>query len=155
MVTENRHNEYMKHCIALAEKALQNGNPPVGSILVYQDNIIGEGIENGRSSKDITNHAEILAIRDAVQRDNEALISSATMYSTHEPCIMCSYVIRHHKVSELVYGMEVDYVGGHSSELKVLDTQKVPKWGAKPKIKNGVLKHQCQELSKRYEDSVK
>ena len=94
MVTENRHNEYMKHCIALAEKALQNGNPPVGSILVYQD-------------------------------------------------------------SELVYGMEVDYVGGHSSELKVLDTQKVPKWGAKPKIKNGVLKHQCQELSKRYEDSVK
>lgn len=152
MIGKNRHIGYMKYCISLAEKALQSGNPPVGSILVYQDDIIGEGIESGRSSKDITNHAEILAIRDAVQKGNEALISNATMYSTHEPCIMCSYVIRHHKVSELIYGMEVDYVGGHSSELKVLDTQKVPKWGTKPIIKNGVLAHECQELSKRYED---
>ncbi|MBT8315809.1 MAG: nucleoside deaminase, partial [Maribacter sp.] len=59
------HVHYMKKCIALGEEAMQNGNPPVGSILVKDDAIIGIGREAVKSGNDITKHAEIEAIRYA------------------------------------------------------------------------------------------
>ncbi|MBV1922707.1 MAG: nucleoside deaminase, partial [Flavobacteriaceae bacterium] len=96
------HEYFMKKCIELGVKALKNGNPPVGSLLVKEDTIIGIGIENGKSSNDITNHAEIEAIRDALKSHQS--INGSILYTTHEPCIMCSYVIRHHRIKTIVFG---------------------------------------------------
>ena len=56
----------MHKSLQLAKEALSIGNPPVGAILVINDQIVGEGIEAGKSSGDITNHAEILAVRNAI-----------------------------------------------------------------------------------------
>ena len=142
----------MKKCISLAKKALEKGNPPVGAILVVDDTIIGSGIESGKSTKDITNHAEILAIRDAINGQNIKQLSKATMFTTHEPCIMCSYLIRHHKIAIIVYGSTVDYTGGHTSAFKILATTDVPKWGNAPQIIENVLVAHCKALSKEYQD---
>jgi tRNA(adenine34) deaminase len=145
------HEHFMSQCIELAKLALQNGNPPVGSMLVCNGSVIGEGIEAGKSSGDLTNHAEILAVRDAIGKGHISLLNQATLYSTHEPCIMCSYVLRHHKIPQIVFGIAVDYVGGFSSELKVLQTETVPKWGNKPVIVEGICKEQCLTLNSRFE----
>lgn len=51
------HQKYMSKCLQLAKKALENGNPPVGAILVVSNVISKEGVESGKSSGDITNHA--------------------------------------------------------------------------------------------------
>lgn len=140
----------MLECIELAKQALTKGNPPVGSVLVFEDKIIGRGIESGKSSGDITQHAEILAVKDALENDYQDVLEKSVMFSTHEPCIMCSYLIRHHKISKLVFGISVPFVGGQSSEFKILETENIPKWGKKPEIKSGILQHECEVLNEQF-----
>jgi tRNA(adenine34) deaminase len=146
MNTDKTHTKYMTKCLELAKIALSRNNPPVGAILVCNGEIIGKGIESGRSTKDITNHAEINAINDAIKNQHEAKISESVMYTTHEPCIMCSYVIRHHKIGKLVYGSSVEYIGGHTSNFKLLETRHVPKWEVVPEIVSGILEVECNLL---------
>ncbi len=138
---------YMQQCIELAKEALENGNPPVGSLIIHDDVIIGKGIESGKTTGDITNHAEIEAVRDAIERGNQHLLSHSEMYTTHEPCIMCSYVIRHHRIAHIIYGASVDSIGGHTSQFNLMDTQSIPQWGPKPQVTPGILESECRALS--------
>lgn len=145
----------MQLCLDLAREALASGNPPVGAILVLNGAVIGKGVESGRTSGDITNHAEILAVRDAVKNGFRAQLSQATLYTTHEPCIMCSYVIRHHKIAEIVYGSAVSTVGGASSKFNILTTRDVPQWSSSPKITAGVCAEACRLLSEQFDTLIK
>lgn len=145
---------YMQKCLELAQIALSNGDPPVGAILVFDEEIIGKGIEAGKSTGDITNHAEIMAIRDAVHNGFIAKLSSAVLYSTHEPCIMCSYVIRHHRIPKIIYGVAVDFVGGFTSPFPVLVTEDIPKWGNRPEVVTGVCENSCRSLNLQF-NSIK
>ncbi|MGB5821182.1 MAG: nucleoside deaminase [Saonia sp.] len=131
---DQEHRIYMQQCMDLAKIALQKGESPVGSLLVHKAQVIGQGIESGKATKDITDHAEILAIRNAIHNGFGHLLKSAYLYTTHEPCIMCSYVIRHHHIPKVIYGTPVDFMGGTTSNFKVLETEEIPKWGTKPKI---------------------
>ncbi len=147
---EQGYETYMRQCIALAEMALKNGDPPVGAVIVAEGRIIGEGIESGKSTNDITNHAEILAIRDAINNGHSDLLSKAKMFSTHEPCIMCSYVIRHHQLPHIIYGSAVPHVGGATSPFAVLSAENVAKWGKAPKITGGICVTECDGLTARH-----
>ena len=144
------HKEYMEKCLQLANRALKNGDPPVGAILVLGKIIIGEGVESGKSSGDITNHAEIVAIRNAINNGFGKDLPKTKLYTTHEPCIMCSYVIRHHHIPEIIFGIPVEYIGGATSSFGVLITEKVPKWGSKPTIIQGICKEECESLNKKF-----
>ncbi|MDN5200255.1 nucleoside deaminase [Fulvivirgaceae bacterium BMA10] len=144
------HKKYMKLCLKLAGVALRNGDAPVGAVIVFEDQIVGEGIEAGKSRNDITCHAEILAIRDAVIKGHAAILNKAILYTTHEPCLMCSYAIRHHKIPQIVYGLAVDHIGGHTSDFQVLSTTKVPKWGEAPKVVGGICQDECKEISNSF-----
>jgi len=144
------HQNYMNKCLQLAKTALKNGNPPVGAILVVNNEIIAEGIESGNSSGDIINHAEILAIRDAIKNGFVEDLQQAEMYTTHEPCIMCSYLIRHHKIPHIIFGTKVNYIGGYSSKYKILSSNEVPKWGMPPKITEGICNSECELLNKEF-----
>lgn len=140
----------MFECIELAKQALEKGNPPVGSLLVFEDKIIGRGIESGKSTGDITQHAEILAVKDALEKGHKDILDKSVMFSTHEPCIMCSYLIRHHKISKIVFGVSVPFVGGQSSKFNILETETVPKWGNPPIIESGILQHECEMLNEKF-----
>ena len=142
----------MKQCVSLGKTAMLHGDPPVGSIIVKDDEVIGTGIELGKSSKDITRHAEIEAVKDALKTTES--FEDCILYTTHEPCIMCSYVLRHHKIKTVVYGTDVDYVGGITSDLKVMLTTNVPKWGEAPTIISNILKEECDLLSKTYQKKI-
>jgi len=140
----------MKQCIALGKEAMSKGNPPVGSIIVRGKKIIGIGIEGGKSSKDITKHAEIEVVNDAIQNNQLENLKGCKLYTTHEPCIMCSYVLRHYKIDTIIYGTKVDYVGGITSSLNVMSTTQVPNWGKPPKIISDILKEECDDLTASY-----
>lgn len=144
------YNQYMLECIKLAKIALENGDPPVGSVVVFENIIIGRGIESGRSSGDSTQHAEILAIKDALGNGYKDMLQESVLYSTHEPCIMCAYLIRHHKLSKLVFGVSVPFVGGYTSEFKILETENVSKWGRKPEIISGLMENECKSLNEQF-----
>ncbi|MBE7169266.1 MAG: nucleoside deaminase [Williamsia sp.] len=145
---------YMQQCLALAERALQAGDPPVGALVVFRDQVIGTGIETGKSTGDITNHAEILAIRDAVRNGHQDKLPLSQLFTTHEPCVMCSYVIRHHKIPDIVYGVSVPFVGGATSLFGILTTEQVPKWGAKPTITEGICAAACEALNQRFKSRL-
>lgn len=147
---EKNFEKFMRECLDLAEIALKNGNPPVGVILVFGDKIIGKGIEMGKSSGDITNHAEILAIRDAIKNGYSNELPKSQLFSTHEPCVMCSYLIRHHKIPHIIYGVSVDVLGGFTSQFNLLSTEDVLKWGEKPLIITGICAEQCQILNEQF-----
>lgn len=123
----------MKRCEALAAIAAERGESPVGSVVVLGDKIIGEGIEAGKAKQDATFHAEVEAVRKAVKTNGKDL-SAATLYTTHEPCILCSYVIRHHRIGRVVIQKAVAHIGGASSRYPVLTASDIPVWQPPPVV---------------------
>ena len=148
------HEFFIKECLKLARQALDSGNAPVGSLIVLDDKIIGEGIEAGKSKGDITCHSEIEAIRDAVKNYGKDL-SRSILYTTHEPCIMCSYVIRHHKVSHLVMGVRVPVIGGVSSEYPILKANDINIWASPPSITENICSEECEMLTEEFKRLLK
>ncbi|MRG45950.1 nucleoside deaminase [Chitinophaga sp. SYP-B3965] len=130
----NEHAVFMQRCNELASIAKQRGDSPVGSVLVLDGVIIAEGIEGGKTHRDITYHAEIEAIRQATEKLNSQDLSACTMYTTHEPCIMCSYVIRHTRVRTIVMAVTTGDIGGSSSAYPLLADTTIKKWGPPPEV---------------------
>lgn len=141
-----QYEDYMRKCISLAEIAKGRGDSPVGSILVQDGKVVSTGIEGGKTHSDITFHAEIEAIRNAIVTLGKTDLSDCMMITTHEPCIMCSYVIRHHKVKLIVFGTATGEIGGVSSLFPLLLDKTITKWTSPPQIINGILEQECNEL---------
>ena len=126
---------FMHQCLELAKKAADKGNSAVGAVIAKDNEIISEGEEAVNTRNDITCHAEIEAIRLAVKNLKTNNLSGYTLYSTHEPCIMCSYAIRFYKIKQVVYLRQSKYLGGVSSSLPLLTTDEVPPhWSKAPLI---------------------
>lgn len=136
----------MRKCIGLAKIAKKNGDSPVGSILVRNGNILSEGIESSKARNDLTFHAEIEAIRNATRSLKTNDLSDCMMVTTHEPCIMCSYVIRHYKIKLVVIGITTGETGGFSSASPLLLDQTISKWNHPPEIIIGILEGECRKL---------
>jgi tRNA(adenine34) deaminase len=124
---------FMQRCEDLAILAAQRQESPVGSVVVVKGNIIGEGIESGKNKQDICCHAEVEAIREAIKKHGTDL-SAATLYTTHEPCILCSYVMRHHRIQRVVIQQAVAHVGGATSAYPILTARDIPIWGEPPAV---------------------
>lgn len=142
--------KFMLRCIELGKESMRYGNSPVGAVLVIDGQIVGEGLELAKSKNDITYHAEIEAIRDALQKLNVTKLYNTTLYTTHEPCLMCSYSIRHYGIEKVVYGIPVSEIGGHSSSFKLLETKEVSNWSVFPGIISGFMKRECELLHQEY-----
>ena len=126
---------YIKRCESLAKEAAAKGEAPVGSVISKGDEIIAEAFETSKNKNDITCHAELEAIRLAVKKLKTNDLSDCVIYSTHEPCIMCSYAIRFYKIKKVVYQHAVNYLGGISSSMPLLISKDVPPhWGEVPVI---------------------
>lgn len=65
-------------------------------------------------------------------------LSKATLYSTHEPCIMCAYPIRHYKIPRVVLGISVNVLGSYSSQFNLLTTDTIAKWPIVPEVIIGI-----------------
>jgi tRNA(adenine34) deaminase len=142
------HEFYMHRCVALGILASHRGDSPVGAVIVKDGHVIGEGIEGNNSNMDITYHAEIEAIRHATHALKSKDLSDCTLYTTHEPCIMCSYVIRHSKIKTVVMGVTTREIGGFSSQYPILKDTSITIWGAPPTVITGVLEDTCKGLHK-------
>lgn len=129
------HEKYIKRSIELGHSAGEKGNSPVGAVIVRNGEIIAEAEEANKTKNDVTCHAEIEVIRNAVNTLKTNDLSDCTLYTTHEPCVMCSYSIRFHKIRQVVFLHSVPYLGGFTSAFPVLNTGEVPEsWGEAPVV---------------------
>ncbi|HEY5900070.1 MAG TPA: tRNA adenosine(34) deaminase TadA [Burkholderiales bacterium] len=96
--------QYMRRALELARRAEEEGEVPIGAIVVLQDEIIGEGWNRPIAASDPTAHAEIQAMRAASLSAKNYRLTGATLYVTLEPCDMCVGAMFHARIARTVYG---------------------------------------------------
>ena len=99
-----QHNRFMKMALTLAQKAGRIGEVPVGAVVVISGKVVGKGYNQSIRKNDPTAHAEILALRQAARKTGNYRLTSATVYCTLEPCLMCAGALIWARVQCLVYG---------------------------------------------------
>jgi len=95
---------FMNQALKLAQRAFDEGEVPIGAVVVYQEKIIGKGYNQVQKLKDPTAHAEILAITAACQYLGAKFLSDCEIYITIEPCLMCYGAIEHARLSKIYFG---------------------------------------------------
>lgn len=117
------HHLYMRRAIEIARGAAQSlGAAPIGCVIVRDGQVIGEGSNEVGPQCDPTAHAEIVSIRRATKAIGNADLSGATLYSTLQPCGMCSMASIWAKVGRIVYGAERHQVHRMYFEDRHFDT---------------------------------
>jgi tRNA(adenine34) deaminase len=96
--------DFMRRALILAQRAAEDGEVPVGALLVLDNEVIGEGWNRPISSHDPTAHAEIVALRAGAQAQRNYRLSTATLYATLEPCAMCMGAALNARVARVVFG---------------------------------------------------
>ncbi|MHC5538309.1 nucleoside deaminase [Singulisphaera rosea] len=149
MKSSNDHERWMWRCLELAAIARDQGNTPVGSVVVLDDAVIGEGVESLPLGSSLTGHAEILACQAALDAVGRKELAGAVLYATAEPCFMCSYAIRELRIGLVVYGIETPVIGGVTSIHPILSDSALDSWRPAPSVIGGVLRHACLSLKTR------
>ena len=96
--------EYMRRALELARQAQDEGEVPIGALVVLKDEIVGEGWNRPIAANDPTAHAEVQAMRAAATKLANYRLTGATLYVTLEPCEMCVGAMFHARIARAVYG---------------------------------------------------
>lgn len=137
----------MSLALALAKEAADNGEVPVGCVIVDGDgNIIGRGRNRRIEKNDATAHAEMEAIRDASAAKGDWRLDDCTMYVTLEPCPMCTGAIIMSRIPTLVFGAREALTGSVGSVIDLF----AEKYGHSPAVYTGVLAEECSQLLKDF-----
>lgn len=95
--------DFFEICIEEAEIAYKNNDVPIGAVIVFNNKIISKGHNNRSISNDVTDHAEIIAIREAANLLGDWRLDKCDLYVTLEPCAMCKEVIRESRINNVYY----------------------------------------------------
>jgi tRNA(adenine34) deaminase len=108
------------YALSLAKRAAQEGEVPVGAIVVLDGRIIGEGWNQSIAHNDPTAHAEIQAIRQAARHIGNYRLINSHLYVTLEPCTMCLGAMIHARIERLSFGADDPKVGAVRSQAQLL-----------------------------------
>ena len=133
---------YMGLAIELAREALEDGEVPVGCVVVHNGMVDGRGRNRREHGHDATAHAEMLAIREACRLLGGWRLSGCTLYVTLEPCAMCTGAIINARIPEVVYGARDRSAGACGGILNLFEEG----FGHRPRLYGGVRAEECAEL---------
>jgi tRNA(adenine34) deaminase len=134
---------FMQQALREACQALQAGEVPVGAVVVHQGQIIGRGYNRVESRQDATQHAELIAIRQAARRQGGWRLEGCQLFVTLEPCAMCAGAITWSRVARVVYAAADPKAGACGSVLQVLGN---PRLNHRPRIEAGLLALESSKL---------
>ena len=137
---------WMNEALALAKKAAECGEVPVGALVVRGGECIAAAFNDRENGKDATAHAELLAIRKACQALGRWRLEDCELYVTLEPCPMCAGAIVNARIPRVVYGAK-DASGGAFDS--VLNLRSYPLC-SKPKVVSGVMAEECAALLRAF-----
>lgn len=96
----------MREALVQAKKALKKGEVPIGAVVVLGEEIIGRGYNQPITTKDPTAHAEIIALKEASNRLENYRLNEAIIYTTLEPCFMCSGALVHARIKKIIFAAQ-------------------------------------------------
>ena len=138
---------YMAKALDLAREAAEDGEVPVGCIILDKDNnIIGRGRNRREKCSDATAHAEIEAIREACSKLGDWRLDECSIYVTLEPCPMCTGAIINSRIPKLVFGARDAVTGSCGSVIDLFSEN----YGHRPAVYSGVLKAESASLLKDF-----
>jgi len=138
---------WMQYAYNLALQAQQEGEVPVGAVLVKDNNIIGEGWNRPIKNHDPTAHAEIMALRDAARKIENYRLVDTTLYVTLEPCVMCAGAIIHARIRKVVFATFDPRTGAAGSVFSILNSSEL---NHKVDVKHGILANESAELLRTF-----
>ena len=136
------HEAYMRRALELAAQAAEQGDVPVGCVIVRDGEIVGEGRNRREENGDATAHAELEAIRDACRRLGSWRLHRCTMYVTLEPCPMCAGAIVNARIPRVVFGARDPKAGACGSVCNLF----AERFNHHPAVTAGVLEESCAQV---------
>ena len=140
----------MRRALELARRAEEEGEVPIGALVVLDDAIIGEGWNRPIAASDPTAHAEVQALRRAAEKMKNYRLTGATLYVTLEPCDMCVGAMFHARIGRVVYGATDPKAGAVGSLWDVVRDRRL---NHRPEVVAGVLAEECEELLRGWFES--
>ena len=134
-------NEVMQLALSLAAKASQQGDVPVGAIVLNSNgDVVGQGFNTREVDNDPMDHAEIVALREAAIANNSWRLDDHTLIVTLEPCTMCAGAAVQARIGRIVFGAFDDKAGAVGSLWDVVRDRRLPH---RPEVVSGVLAEEC------------
>ena len=133
---------WLRHALHLAERAYQQGEVPVGAVIVLDNKMVGEGWNQPISQHDPTAHAEMLALRAAGLATGNYRLPNTTLYVTLEPFVMCAGALVHARVGRVVFGAYDLKTGAAGSVFNMLLDKR---HNHQVQLTGGVLQQLCVE----------
>ena len=130
----------MQLALALAQEAAEQGEVPVGAIVMKDGVVIGRGRNAPIGNHDPSAHAEMMALREAAQAIGNYRLVDCTLYVTLEPCAMCAGAIQHARITRLVYGASDPKTGACGSVVNLMAETKL---NHHCEVIAGVLAEEC------------
>ncbi|MEE9326084.1 MAG: tRNA adenosine(34) deaminase TadA [Cocleimonas sp.] len=143
----NNHIKWMKHALKLAERSKDEGEVPVGAVIVKDGELIAEGWNQPIDKHDATAHAEIMAIRAAGIALENYRLPNTTLYVTLEPCTMCAGAIIHARIEKLVFGAPDPRTGSAGSAVNVFGGDY---HNHLVEVEGGVMQAECGQILKDF-----
>lgn len=136
--------EYMKRALELAKKAADEGEVPVGAVIVQRKTgrIVGEGRNMRENARNALAHAEIIAIDMACRNLGGWRLPDCAMYVTLEPCPMCCGAIINSRIDQVIFGAYDLKSGSAASVQKMFELP----YNYRPELIGGVMEQECAEL---------
>lgn len=137
----------MRRALELARKGAAEGEVPVGSVVVAEEKVVGEGWNRPIAARDPTAHAEIQAMRAAATALGNYRLSGATLYVTLEPCAMCVGAMFHARLARVVFGAADPKTGACGSVLNLFAEARL---NHHAQVEGGVLAEECGTLLREF-----
>ena len=146
-MTDEIDNRYMKLAIDQAFIAEENGDVPIGSVIVFQNQVIGRAYNQKEQLQDPTAHAEIIALTQAAAFLESWRLHDCTMYVTLEPCPMCAGALVLARMNRLVYGCDDPKTGAVKSLYNIVQDVRL---NHSLEVTSGVLADECSALLQEF-----
>lgn len=148
MLSKEDKEKFMKLAFTQAKKAEEQGEVPIGAIVVGPEGkVIGEGYNRRELDEDSTQHAEMMAIRQACQNLGSWRLIDCSLFVTLEPCPMCAGAIINSRIKDVYYGAFDPKAGAAGS---VVDLFKVEKFNHHPQVYGGLYQPQAAQMLKDF-----
>ena len=135
--------QYMRIAIDQARIADENGDVPIGAVIVHNSQIIAKAYNQREQLQDPTAHAEIIALTQAAAALENWHLNDCTMYVTLEPCCMCAGALVLARIDRLVYGCDDPKTGAVKSLYNIVQDTRL---NHRVEVTNGVLADECSAL---------
>jgi len=141
------HEYWMELALREAARAAEEGEVPVGAVIVHNSMVVGRGYNRPEGLKDATAHAEILAIGAASETLGDWRLEDCTIYVTLEPCPMCAGAIVQARIPLLVYGAPDPKAGACGTLYNIVDD---PRLNHRVEVITGVMEEESAALLKAF-----